>query len=77
MTQDEIIQFAHASSHNHKWYYIIEGTKKASPTEMRFLTRFSKLVAQHERKKFSLVLKQLHDHYSFASKTEFKGNIND
>ena len=74
MTQDEIIQFAHAASHNFKWLYVIEGTKKASPTEMKFLTKFSKLVAQHERKKFALVLKDLHDFYFFANKTEFKEN---
>jgi hypothetical protein len=50
MTQDEIIQFAHASSNNWEWYEIALGNKKPSRKKLMFLTTFAKFVAYKERK---------------------------
>jgi hypothetical protein len=49
MTQDEIVQFAHASSHNWEWYEIALGNKKPSRKKIMFLTNFAKLITEKER----------------------------
>jgi hypothetical protein len=57
MTQDEIIEMGRQALSD----------AYGSGDMFKFLERFAKLVAQHEREKFCAVLRQLHDSYSLAS----------
>jgi len=69
MTQDEIVQFAHASSHNWEWYEIALGNKKPSRKKIMFLTNFAKLVAEKEREACAKIAEEWAVAYPHPSRT--------